>query len=68
MEFHNMLDTQTFSGIDIMTNGNSAIDVDMFNCEWSKLMRLELGRIIMDDETLVSRLIIMMMMLTVGLM
>jgi hypothetical protein len=66
MEWHNMSDAQAFSDIDITMNGNSVIDVNVFNCEWSELMRLELGRIMMDNQTLISRLIIRMTTLTVG--
>jgi hypothetical protein len=66
MKWYDMLDAQTFGSIEIMTNGDSAIDMDMFNSEGSKLVRFELGRIMMNNETFsIARLIVMMTMLAV---
>jgi hypothetical protein len=55
-------DVQTFSRMKTLTNCNSAIDVYMFNSE-----RTELARFIIDNETFVSRLVVMMMAFTVGM-
>jgi hypothetical protein len=56
------MDAQTFICIGIMMNGNhSIIDVNVFNGEWTKLVRLkQLGGIIMmNDETfLFSKLVV----------
>jgi hypothetical protein len=47
-------------------NGIGTIDVDMFSGERSILARLELGRIIMNDETFVFKLIVAMTTLAVS--
>jgi hypothetical protein len=66
MEWHNMLDAQTFSDIDIKMNGDIAVNVYVFNGEWTKLTRFKFGRIMMNNKTFVSRLVIMMTMIAVG--
>jgi hypothetical protein len=68
MEWHNVLYTQAFSRIGIMTNGYSTIDMNMFDGEWTIFMRLEFGRIKMNDKVFVSGLIVMMIMLAVCVM
>jgi hypothetical protein len=65
-----MADIQAFSSMDIMnimTNSCSTIDVNMLNGKWKmdQVLRLKLGRVMMDDETFVSRLVAMMTMFAV---
>jgi hypothetical protein len=40
--------------------------MDMLDSERTKFVRLELGGIMVNDETFVSRLVVMMMEFTVG--
>jgi hypothetical protein len=61
-----MTDVQMFGCMYIMTNSDRTIDVDMVNGEWTKFARLELGGVMVNDKTLVSRLIVMMVTLAVG--
>jgi hypothetical protein len=67
-----MMDIQAFSCMDALTKvtvplmwtcldkSDSTIDVDMLNSKWTKFVRLKLGWIMVNDESFVSRLVVMM--------
>jgi hypothetical protein len=54
-----MTEIQTFSCIDFSTNSDSTIDMDMLDRKRTEFVRLKLGGIMVNDETLVSRLVVM---------
>jgi ferric-dicitrate binding protein FerR (iron transport regulator) len=51
--------------MDVSMNSDSAIDMDMLDSERTKFVRLELGRIMINNETSVSRFVVVMMTFTV---
>jgi hypothetical protein len=47
-------------------NTESTIEMDMLDSERTQFVRLELGGIMVNDETFVSRLVVVMMVFIVG--
>jgi hypothetical protein len=51
--------------MDVSTNSDSAIDMDMLDSKRTEFARLELGGIMVNNETFVSRLVVLMRTFTV---
>jgi hypothetical protein len=53
--------------MDVLTNSDSTIDMDMLHSERTKFARLEPGGVRVNDETFVSRLVVLITVFTVGM-